>query len=211
MKVVSLRIVAGLGAAALLSAGCAEAGATLAAAGHGTSGGTVSEPCRPRQLGFAYVGSEAGAGNDFGSIVVWDKSGTACALTGPVRVTGLDRAGHRVTERQSLGVSGTLVLVAHGTGPLWSDRRGTYYRRHDTVAVIALAAEYRDDPAGSDGLCTGHQVEAATWRVTLASGAVRLVANSYQHGPDVRTLPANHGLLTCRGELDRASPITIVR
>jgi len=211
MKIVSLRIVAGLGAAALLSAGCADAGATLAAAGHGRPAGAGSEACRARQLGFAYVGSAAGAGNDFGSIVVWDKSGTACALPGPVRVTGLDRAGHLVTDRQKLGVSGADVLAAHGTGPLWSARRGTYYRPDDTVAVIVLAAEYRDDPAGPGGLCTGHQVEAAAWRVTLASGVVRLVANSDQHGPGVRTLPANHGLLTCRGELDRASPVSIVR
>ena len=46
---------------------------------------------------------------------------------------------------------------------------------------------------------------------STASGVVRLVANSDKHGPSVRTLPANHGLLTCRGELDRASPVTIVR
>jgi len=211
MKIISLRTVAGLGVAALLSAGCANAGATLAAAGHGTASGAGGEPCRTRQLGFAYTGSAAGACNDFGSIVVWDKSGTACALPGPVRVTGLNRAGHRVTERQKLGVSGTDVLAAHGSGPLWSARRGTYYRRDDTVAVVVLAAEYRDDPAGPDGLCTGHQIEAATWRVTLASAAVGLVTNSYQHGPSVRTLPANHGLLTCRGELDRPTPVTIVR
>jgi hypothetical protein len=50
-------------------------------------------PCAAGQLALTYVGGEPATGNDFGTLLVTDRSTLACALRGPLRVTGVNRAG----------------------------------------------------------------------------------------------------------------------
>ncbi len=155
--------------------------------------------CTASQLRLSYRGSEPGAGNDLGVIVVRDASARPCLLAGPIRLTGLDRAGHPVT-----------MTIAYrqfqpGTGRL----AARAVLRRGLVASVHVWAEYRDDPHGWRGLCARrHQIEPSRWRLVLPSGARISVHNADPANP-TRILTADNGLLTCKGQLDTAPPVIV--
>jgi hypothetical protein len=206
MKIIFSAAIAGAGLVMLsASAGLAAMAASVPG---GPAAGTRTPACAASQLGLAYVGGLASAGNDFGTIVVWDKSAIACSLTSPIKIAGLNLHGHRVTPTESFRVSGADVLTPRGRKPV----RLLRLRPGEKAAFITLSAEYRDVSSGNGGLCSArHQIEPATWRGTLATGGVRRVANRDRHEdiPRVRTLPRDHGMLTCRGELNTPIPVTV--
>lgn len=166
---------------------------------------TVKPPsCRASQLQASYLGSMPGAGNDLGTIVLRDAARRSCRLTGPISITGLDAAGHVVTTTITYRQVGQ--LRENGASPA---RENGAMLRKGLVASIPVWAEYRDDPASANGLCTGHQVEPATWRITLPSGTSLRTRNADPAGNG--NLTPDNGLLTCRGQLNRARPVVIAK
>src|SRR5690349_18826468 len=89
-------------ASAFLAAGCV-AGGTAAAV-------RPSPPCKPGQLAATYLGGQPATGNDFGSLLIMDRSGRSCSLPGSLRVAGLNRAGRRVTTVVRIRFAGSTVL-----------------------------------------------------------------------------------------------------
>jgi hypothetical protein len=155
--------------------------------------------CTSSQLKPIYLGGEAGAGNDFGAILLRDGSGEPCRLTGPVSVTGLNAAGHPVTVTVSTKVIGPAVLSPRG-----QLARNRLPRPGTLAEQISVFAEYRDAPNGQ--LCAVHF--PATWRVALPGGQVVKVANT---DPANRT-KANKsgGFYTCRRRLGVNGPVDYV-
>ncbi|HEY6276240.1 MAG TPA: hypothetical protein VIX86_07895, partial [Streptosporangiaceae bacterium] len=133
--------------------------------------------CTARQLAAGFTGAQPGAGNDMGSIVVRDIGAVPCTLPGPLRLTGLGVAGRPVTGTVSSTVAGPAVL-SPGAAPV--SRLGRL-APGELVGTLLLAAEYRDDPASPDGLCTAHQVAPARWRITLPAGPAITVPNAVAH------------------------------
>lgn len=160
--------------------------------------------CAAAQLRLGYRGSEPGAGNDIGTITVRNASARPCWLSGPIRLSGLDRAGHVVT-----------MTIAYSTFQQATRNPGRASRgavlRPGFIASVHVLAEYRDDPNGWRGLCaTRHQIEPATWQVVLPSGAGLSVRNA-DRANAVHILTADNGLLTCKGQLDTPAAVVIGR
>ncbi|HEX2323234.1 MAG TPA: hypothetical protein VHJ18_30025 [Streptosporangiaceae bacterium] len=168
-----------------------------------------SPPCIAGQLALTYLGGEPATGNDFGTLLVTDRSRHACALPGPLRVTGLDTRGVPVTSTVSFPLVGTNVL-SPGAGPITRTRSGRLsgIASGELIGVLHLQAEYRDGPANVDnGLCTPLWVTPATWRVRLPGGQAITTVNS-----DLTNsfkLAPSGGLVTCRGQLGGDVPETV--
>jgi hypothetical protein len=169
-----------------------------------------SPPCTAGQLALSYLGGEPATGNDFGTLLVRDRSGHSCALPGPLRVTGLNAAGFPVTTSATFPLDGTTVLspgarpVARqsGNGKLSGMVPG------ELLGVIGLQAEYRDGPATVDnGLCTPLWVTPAIWRVALPDGQAMRTANA-DPSNSFKLVPSG-GLVTCRGRLGGNVPATV--
>jgi hypothetical protein len=167
--------------------------------------------CTAGQLALSYLGGGAGAGNDFGSVVVRDDSPRRCTLSGPLRLVGTSKAGRPVTQPVTFPVAGVAVL-SPATGPVsqritvggspQSAARGAF------VGTLALQAEYRDGPANVDhGYCEPLWVIPAAWRVTLPDGHALTVANADRLNPEFSG--SSGGLVTCRGELGGIRPATV--
>jgi hypothetical protein len=106
-----------------------------------------SPPCAAGQLALTYIGGEPAT--DFGTLLVRDRSRHACALGGPVRVTGLNPAGRRVTSTVRFPFEGAAVL-SPSAGPITRPPGGGKpggFAPGELVGVIGLQAEYRDGPA----------------------------------------------------------------
>jgi hypothetical protein len=154
--------------------------------------------CVIGSIAAEYYGGGAGAGNDFGSIDIRDVGAQPCLLQGPVKVVGTDAAGHPVTQAITYPVAPALVLSPHGNAiPV-----GGTVPLGEVVAVVQIAAEYRDDSSSPDGLCTEHQIVPALWQLIFSDG-VEVVMNA----SDDPGYPAFSSLVTCRGELD--APTTV--
>jgi hypothetical protein len=190
--------------AALLVAGCsaqAAAGSPVpggdaASAGRSASASPgrraeIVPECRADSLDVKFGGGQPSAGNDFATIVVWDKASRACRLAGPVTLVGLGFGGSPDTNVVRLTVTGAGELTPHGMAP----GPNQVLPRTGSAAWLLISAEYRDDPV-TGGLCTAHQVEPAAFRLTLPAGGTVTVANG--------------GLLTCRRELNTGSELTQV-
>jgi hypothetical protein len=160
--------------------------------------------CPAGQLAMAYLVGLPGTGNDIGTIVIWDQSPRVCWLSGPLHLAGLNRAGHQVTNSVRYVVAGDAKLTARGSRPDSRER----VKPGELLASLHVIAEYRDDPV-TGGLCTAHQVEPATWRLWLPSGA-SITAPNADHYQLVKNITRDNGLTTCRGRLDQAfSPVTV--
>ncbi len=180
--------------------------AALASHGRSAAPGSAARSCATRQLGIAFQGSkEPGTNNSaLGQLLLWNKSARACALTEPIKVAGLNRAGHRVTNTVSFTIGAKAPkLSPQGTRP---GKQG-HFRKGEVVAQILLIAA---GPRPGDGpSCSRHLVDPATWRLELASGRPLTVANrSSSRGS---ALNGEGGLTTCRGHLAGQSPILIGR
>jgi hypothetical protein len=162
-----------------------------------------SEPnpgeCQPHALALSYYGGGPGAGNDVGTVVIANTSGSACTIAGPVRLVGLSAAGRPDTNDISAAVAPNMVLTAHGTFPAV----GYGFPAGLTDAALTLIAEYRDDPPGG-GLCTAHEVIPASWRLTFPDGIRRTVTNRGDHP----AYPHFGSLITCRGRLGTSTTIS---
>jgi len=169
--------------------------------------------CTAGQLALSYLGGGAGAGNDFGSVVVRDDSPRPCTLTGPLRLAGTGKAGRPVTQQVTFPVAGVAVLspatvpvsqrITVGGSPQPA-AHGAF------VGGLVLEAEYRDGPAKVDhGYCEPLWVIPAAWRVTLPDGQALAVANADRYNPAGFGGPSG-GLVTCRGELGGIRPATVI-
>lgn len=165
--------------------------------------------CGARQLALGYLGGEPGAGNDFGTVLIRDISRRACRLPGPVRLTGLDKAGRPDTGAVRLAMPPVAILSprARPVGRSPGDRL-TGVRPGEAIGQLTLIAEYRDDPTGADkGICEPHWIVPASWRLTLPSGRSLTVANADRSNPG-GILPSG-GFVTCRGEMAAAGPAEV--
>jgi hypothetical protein len=168
-----------------------------------------SPPCMAGQLALTYLGGEPATGNDFGTLLIRDRSTHACALPGPLRVTGLDAHGVAVTSTVRFPLVGTNVL-SPGAGAITRATGGRLsgIASGELIGVLGLQAEYRDGPANvDDGLCTPLWVTPATWRVSLPDGQTIMTVNS-----DLTNsfkLAPSGGLVTCRGQLGGNVPGTV--
>ncbi len=163
---------------------------------------------RARSARAELPGRRSGAGNDFGTLLISDRSSRPCTLGGPLRVAGLNRAGHRVTTAVRVPVAGVSVL-SPGVGSVTRTSQGPLdgVTPGDLVGMIVLRAEYRDGPARVDnGLCEPLWVVPASWRVTLPGSASLVAANRDRHN---RGLVRSGGFVTCRGGLGLAAPATV--
>ena len=162
--------------------------------------------CRTAQLALSYLGGGAGAGNDFGTVVIRDVSSRPCTLTGPVLATGISQSGRAVTRTLRMNVRGTAVLSPDAGPVRWrAPGRLTGTRPGELAGLVTLAAEYRDGPADVDnGDCSPLWVIPATWRIGLPDGTLT-VANA----ASVPLLSTSGGLVTCRGQLDLAQPAVV--
>jgi hypothetical protein len=168
---------------------------------------TPPAACIPADLGAAYVAGTPAGGRNSGVIVVWDNADVSCTLAGPIVLSGLDRAGHIMTTELSYDVVVASTLTARGTRP----RAGMQLAAGERVAQLNVSAGYKLDALHRYRPC-GQQTEPAIWQLTFAVGGALAIANadprsSFRQG---RGLPANHGLLTCRGVLDTQVPIEVV-
>jgi len=165
--------------------------------------------CTAGQLALSFSGGVAGAGNMFGTVLVRDVSGQPCTLTGPLRLTGIDRAGRPVTRTLTFAVTGVAVLSPR-TGP-FSQRvifagNPTQTARGAFVGQLHIVAEYRDAPNGR--YCSPLWVVPRSWRVVLPGGRALAVANGDRAGPGLKLVPSG-GLVTCRGELAAERAATV--
>ena len=165
-----------------------------------------SPVCRVSQLALSFLGGGAGAGNDFATLVVRDRSDRACMLAGPIRVTGLNAAGRNVTDTIGFPVAGAAVLSPHA-GPITRTKRlGRLagMAPGELAAALHLIAEYRDGPAKVDrGLCNPLWAVPATWRVVFPGGSSLAVANADRYNPG---LVPSGGFVTCRGRAAGTGP-----
>jgi hypothetical protein len=157
-----------------------------------------SPPCLAGQLAIQYLPGGAGAGNDFGTILLRNTSGSWCELDGPAAVTGLT-AGHPVTHTLGLAVASDVELSPHAAAAI----PGQAVPAHELIASLSLSAGYRDDADGS--MCNPHWVVPTTWRLALS--AITLTVANGRATADVRP-PGAGGLITCRGQF-RAGPIRL--
>jgi len=198
-----------VGLLAVLAAGCstqpaAEGGdsaaknaSTVRATAPPTIATDVVPACQAHDLGVTFIGGQPGAGNDFATIVAWDPGPIACRIAGPVTLVGLGPDGTADTNVVRLTVVASGVLTPRGTAP----GPNQVLPPGESAAWLLVSAEYRDDPL-TGALCTPHQVEPATFRLSLPGGGTITVTNADTHQPPVYSLDKNGGLLTCRGELN---------
>jgi hypothetical protein len=158
-------------------------------------------PCTASQLAARYLGGSPGAGNFLGMIVIRNISPRPCQLAGPVGIIGIGRNGHPDTSAVTLPIGFPAILSPRAAALPAHDS----WPPGEVVASIQLIAEYRDDPASPDGLCTSHQVSPAAWQITLPAAQLR-ISDTF-HGPG-SFLPSG-AFLTCRGHLGAFSPVAV--
>jgi hypothetical protein len=154
-------------------------------------------PCSSAQLRLSYRGGGAGAGNDFGNVVVRNTSGTWCLFTGPVQVVGLNISGQPITQTVTYQVSQAFALSPDAAPP----PTGQQPPLSEIETNISLAAEYRDGPQ-PDGLCDTMQIVPAAWQVSVPGAAGLTVVND---DPSDIGYPGFQRLITCRGQMDQPS------
>jgi hypothetical protein len=162
--------------------------------------------CTPAQLDAAFGGSsQPGTGNTaLGIITIRDASPAACRLRGKLTVTGISRTGRPVTAPVRFAVMPGPALSRDGTGP---GRNGGMPAGQVSASLLLISAGTHP-PSGAPS-CSGHQVDPAAFRVTLASGGSVGAPNaSSARGP---ALTGDGGLLTCRGRLFGQRQVTVSR
>lgn len=158
--------------------------------------------CQADQLRLSYRAGGAGAGNDFGEIVLRNAAAAPCRLAGPLQVTGVNAAGRPVTSAVTAKVAAPGVLGPDT--PSLRDLAGP--APGNVIYGLPLMAEYRDDATSPNGLCTD-RVTPLRWLVQLPGGLVIMVPNT-DSGSPFRLLGSSSGLVTCRGRLGAKSQAT---
>jgi len=155
--------------------------------------------CATRQLTLSYRGGGAGAGNDFGTLLIRDASTKACTLAGRLLVTGVDASGRSVTATVRFPVTGVAVL-----SPAARTASPVDQQRDQLAGQLGLIAEYRDDPVSGE-LCNPFWVVPADWRVVFPGGQALITANAAPGNPAPTLVPSG-GFVTCRGQLSALQP-----
>jgi hypothetical protein len=148
-----------------------------------------SPPCRDGDVALQYVPGNAGAGNDFGTMLLRNISTSWCELDGPVAVTGLT-AGRPVTGTVEVAVTPGLELSPDAAAAV----PGSQVAPDQLVATVLLSAGYRDDYGGSP--CDPHWIVPTSWQVAVGTAAIT-VPNG--RATAVARPPGAGGLITCRG------------
>jgi hypothetical protein len=122
-------------------------------------------------------------------------------------MSGLDPAGHVMTTVLSYQVTVASTLTARGSRP----QAGLQLPAGERAAPLIVSAGYKLDARHRYRAC-GQQTEPATWQLKFPGGGALAVANADPHGSvrHGRGLPANHGLLTCRGVLNPPEAVKVV-
>lgn len=157
-----------------------------------------ANPCSGDALASDFHSGEEGSGNDFATIIIRNTGTKRCQLKAPVVLVGLDGAGAVDTQVLRYSTVPGLVLTATAQ-PVPEGQEVS-----PGIGVLMLAAEYRDDATSPNGLCDAHRVVPTSWRLTWPDGTTTTVGNRDPHP----VLPDDGQLLTCRGQLDKAQPIT---
>lgn len=146
-------------------------------AGTGVIGGEVdvllsqqpAPACLVTQLAADYHGVQYGTGDAFADLDVRDTSATACTLTGPISVVGLNAAGHAVTNQLTFTVARDLILSAD-TPPRAVDAGAP---QNEVIAWVLLEADVRDGP-DAGGSCVDHLVVPRAWLLKVGGGEKRV-------------------------------------
>ena len=192
-------------------AGCSRA----APAGHlpappsvtSTPAAAAKTVCTRDQLRAALDGSSqpGTAGTALATVYIWNTSARACTLRGPITVTGLNQSGHPITSSVRFAMpprSPRLSPDAIGPGDL-----GRMPAHEITASMLLIAAGTHSSDPGLG--CPGHDINPASWRITLPGGGSITTPNtSTASGP---ALTPDGGLTTCHGRLHGQSPILIAR
>ena len=101
---------------------------------------------------YPVPGRRAGTGNNFGTILLRNDSGSWCELDGEVSITGLSASGRPVTRTINEPVSRNLELSPHAAPAVPHQQLPV----DQLAASVPLMAEYRDDHDGSN--CAPHWV-----------------------------------------------------
>lgn len=126
--------------------------------------------CRPDQLAAVFRAGGVGTGNLFGSIALLDVSTHACALSGPMTMTGLGRNASPDTESISERLEPPVVLSPGATAAAIGEPASSL------IARFGFNDDVRDDPTSPNGLCSRFHVPA-TWSVTIRHGRPLLAPN----------------------------------
>jgi hypothetical protein len=171
-----------------------------------SSAAVTNVVCTASHLRAAMEGSsEPGTGGMALAIVyVWNKSPTACALTGPVTITGLNKDGQQVTNSVRFTMPPRPAKLSPG-----GTRPGKHGQMpdHEVAATMLLIAAGTQPTAGIP--CPGRLVDPAIWRITIASsGSITAPNASEVSGP---ALNSDGGLTTCRSKLAGQSSLLFER
>jgi hypothetical protein len=156
---------------------------------------TKHSHCAAADVALDYHGRANRNGIGFATITIRDPAGRACLLVGPVTVSGTNASGAVVTNTLIYPIGAAIVLSAN-TGPV---APGSLLRPGMAVALLPLAADYRNDPLNPSLPCGRQRVVPTSWRLAFPNGT-RTVSNA-SPGSAVSALP------TCRGALEPAAPV----
>ncbi len=158
--------------------------------------------CRRDQLAGAFLSGGVGTGDLFGNIALLDVSAQACALSGPMTLTGLRRDGHPDTVSVSERLEPPVTLNPRASAAAIAQPASSL------IAEFGFADDVRDDPTAPNGLCSSFRYPA-TWSVTIGHSPPLLVPN---RDPSAAAEPGHGRFYSCRGGLSTtpAAPFALV-
>lgn len=193
-------------AASLVLAGCgttASSNRMMPPASSAPSNSGHVRDCTPTQLTMKYYGGGEGAGNNFGTIAVLNRSGTACSWRGGISVVPLDR-NQQIMGDNAQAMANANAMTASVDGILLSAHGYVVDTQPapagDHWGELLISGDARDDPRSSNGMCSKtNQVTPAYWGVATL-GQKFTVANY-----DASNRGGDHfiGVTACRGIFNR--------
>ena len=143
-----------------------------------TPSGSPRYACVNSDLRVVFSGVQLATGNDFGSIVAWNPTGTPCQVSGPVSFAAFYPGGRRDPRATINGTLKPVNVTLHAGMPTFHDGEG----RAGYLTADLMGPE-RDDPQQSNGLCRARDEHApAILRVQIGSIVLR-VRNHDPHSP----------------------------
>lgn len=124
----------------------------------------ISLPCTAADLDLSYEGYQGAAGSYAASFLVRNVSASSCLLAGPMKLTGTEKSGHRMTGTAEFTAPAGSVLSA-GAAPWPAGSSPSVGEVFGTLAV------------SSPDYCPGRTVVPALWSFSTSGGTLS-VANS---------------------------------
>ncbi len=138
-----------------------------------------------------FSGVQLATGNDFGSIVAWNPTGTACQVKGLVSFIAFFASGRRDHRATINGTLRPVNLTLRPSMPTFHDGEN-----HAGYLTAELMGPERDDPHQPNGLCRARDERApAVLRVQIGSIVLR-VRNHDRH-----SLASMDHLYGCHGQV----------